>query len=77
MLRLVFSYTGLQESGLSPLFRESFKKLGLSAGGLYTLIAIARVIQKNPPALCKQQLLSAANEEKEWGMSELWFIALL
>ena len=41
------------------------------------LIAIARVIQKNPPALCEQQLLSAANEEKEWGMSELWFIALL
>ena len=30
MLRLVFSYICLQESGLSPLFRESLKRLELS-----------------------------------------------
>ena len=40
-------------------------------------IFIARVIFKNKPALCEQQLLLAANKDKEWGMFERWIILLL
>ena len=40
-------------------------------------ILIARVIFKNKPALCEQQLLLAANKDKEWGMFERWIILLL
>ena len=32
---------------------------------------------KKKPALCEQQLLSAANKDKEWGMFERWIIMLL
>ena len=41
------------------------------------LICSAIVISKNKPALCEQQLLLAANEEKEWGMFERGIAALL
>mgnify|MGYP003413302935 FL=1 len=37
----------------------------------------AMVMSKNKPALCEQQLLLAANEEKEWGMFERGIAALL
>ena len=40
-------------------------------------IFIAIVIFKNKPALCEQQLLLAANKDKEWGMFERWIILLL
>ena len=32
---------------------------------------------KKKPALCEQQLLLAANKDKEWGMFERWIIMLL
>ena len=32
---------------------------------------------KKKPALCEQQLLLAANKDKEWGMFERWIILLL
>ncbi len=35
------------------------------------------VISNNKPALCEQQLLLAANEEKEWGMVERGIAALM
>ena len=31
---------------------------------------------KKKPALCEQQLLLAANKDKEWGMFERWIIML-
>ena len=40
-------------------------------------ITIARVIFKKKPALCEQQLLLAANKDKEWGMFERWITLLL
>ena len=41
------------------------------------LICSAIVMSKKKPALCEQQLLLAANEEKEWGMFERGIDALL
>ena len=54
-----------------------FNGAGLFLEITCVVVFVSRSNFKNNPALCEQQLLLAANKDKEWGMFERWIILLL